>query len=157
VKAQLTDAGGKLLSENLYWHALAAHPDDLTTLDTLPVVTLDAAVARKDVDGVATLTVTLKNSSATPALMTHLQLHEKQSGARVLPVFSSDNYVSLMPGESKTVTITADVKDLRGDALVLVDGWNVTVKAAAGIAPNLNAQPDHWPETGLPFQTVGLR
>jgi hypothetical protein len=157
VQAELTDAGGKVLSENVYWHAVAAHPDDLTALNTLPEVTLDAAVARKDADGVATLTVTLKNTSATPALMTHLQLHEKQSGARVLPVFYSDNYVSLMPGEAKTVTITAAVKEVHGDALVLVDGWNVTVKAGAGIAQNVNAQPAHWPETGLPFQTVGLR
>jgi hypothetical protein len=157
VKAELADAGGKVLSENVYWHAVAAHPDDLTALDTLPEVTLDAAVARKDADGVATLTVTLKNTSATPALMTHLQLHEKQSGARVLPVFYSDNYVSLMPGEAKTVTITAAVKEVHGDALVLVDGWNVTVKAGAGIEQNVNAQPAHWPETGLPFQTVGLR
>ncbi len=157
VKAELMDASGKLLSENVYWHAVAGHPDDLTALDTLPLVTLDGSVMRKDADGVATLTVTLKNTSATPALMTHLQLHEKQSGTRVLPVFYSGNYVSLMPGESKTVTITADMKELRGEALVLVDGWNVTVKAAAGIAPNVNAQPDHWPETGLPFQTAGLR
>jgi hypothetical protein len=25
------------------------------------------------------------------------------------------------------------------------------------IAPNVEAQPGHWPVTGLPYQTVGLR
>jgi hypothetical protein len=47
------------------------------------------------------------------------------------------------------------------DALVMVDGWNTTVAAASAkgvaIAPNLDAQPGHSPETGLPFQTEGLR
>jgi len=35
------------------------------------------------------------------------------------------------------------------------------LKPAAGkgvsIAPNVDADPEHWPATGLPFQTVGLR
>lgn len=38
--------------------------------------------------------------------MAHLQLRRKSSGERVLPVFYSDNYVSLAPGESRTVTTT---------------------------------------------------
>jgi hypothetical protein len=41
------------------------------------------------------------------------------------------------------------------------DGWNVTVAPAsfkgAAVAPNLDADPAHSPETGLPFQAVGLR
>jgi hypothetical protein len=45
--------------------------------------------------------------------------------------------------------------------MLVFDGWNVTVAASAqkdvSIAPNLDAQPEHSPETGLPFQTVGLR
>jgi len=44
---------------------------------------------------------------------------------------------------------------------VVVDGWNVDVEAAsaAGVSVGLNvdAQVSHWPVTGLPFQTVGLR
>jgi hypothetical protein len=43
----------------------------------------------------------------------------------------------------------------------MVDGWNTTVAPASSkgvaIAPNLDAQPAHSPETGLPFQTEGLR
>ena len=45
--------------------------------------------------------------------------------------------------------------------LVTVDGWNVTVAPASShgvsIAPDLDAQPSHWPVTGLPFATTGLR
>jgi hypothetical protein len=39
-----------------------------------------------------------------------------------------DNYISLLPGESRALTITAATADLNGDApLLVVDGWNVTV------------------------------
>jgi Exo-beta-D-glucosaminidase Ig-fold domain len=74
----------------------------------------------------------------------------------VLPVYYSDNYLSLVPNESRTITIEAATADLKGEAaLVLVDGWNVVVSAssAAGvdIAPNVGAQVDHWPVTGLPM------
>ena len=49
-----------------------------------------------------------------------------QSGARVLPTFYSDNYVSLLPGESKTIFIrckTADLADT--DAKLNLDGFNI--------------------------------
>jgi hypothetical protein len=93
--------------------------------------------------------------------MTHLQLRNKLSGERILPVYPSDNYISLVPDETRTITLQAAASTLKGDALVVVDGWNVSVTPSAApgvsIAPNIEAQPDHWPVTGLPFQTVALR
>jgi Exo-beta-D-glucosaminidase Ig-fold domain len=89
-------------------------------------------------------------------LMAHVQLRRKKSGERVLPVYYSDNYVSLAPNESRTITIEAATADLKGDAgLVLLDGWNVgvTASSAAGadVALNVEAQVDHWPVTGSPM------
>jgi hypothetical protein len=94
--------------------------------------------------------------------MAHLQLRREHSGERVLPVFASDNYVSLVGDETRTITLEADASEFKGeDALVVVDGWNVSVapasSAAVSVAPNVDAQPDHWPTTGLPYQTTGLR
>jgi hypothetical protein len=94
--------------------------------------------------------------------MAHLQLRRQTSGERVLPAYASDNYITLLPGESRTIQIEADLSSFKGeDALVVVDGWTVTVdpasSAGVSIAPNVEAQPDHWPATGLPFQRVGLR
>jgi beta-mannosidase len=78
----------------------------------------------------------------------------------VLPVYYTDNYVSLAPNESVTIGIEAASSDLKGDApLVVVDGWNVglTTSSSSGgdIAINTNAQVDHWPVTGLPMISNG--
>jgi Exo-beta-D-glucosaminidase Ig-fold domain len=83
-------------------------------------------------------------------------LRRKRSGERVLPVYYSDNYVSLLPNESKTITIEAATPDLKGeDALVVVDGWNGRVvagtAAGVGIETNGEALVEHWPVTGLPM------
>jgi hypothetical protein len=162
LRLELHDAAGKLVSSNFYWLGQPEHPDDLTALDSLPVVTLDAKVERKDQEGKRVVTVTLHNPTANLAVMAHLQLRRQHSGERVLPAFASDNYISLVPGESRTVSIEADLSAFQGqDALVVVDGWNVSVTPASSegvsIAPNIDAQPSHSPSTGLPFQTTGLR
>ena len=132
VEVELRDAQHKLLSENFYWRADPAHPDDLRALDTLPRVTLTADATRRDAGGKCFLSVTLHNPSKSVALMAHLQLRRAKSGARVLPVFYSDNYVSLLPGEVRPVTVEASLSDMGGEApLLALDGWNVTVKPTA--------------------------
>jgi beta-mannosidase len=110
-------------------------------------VTLNAKIARHDASGKVLLEVTLTNPTSHIAVMTHLQLRNQRTNERVLPVFYSDNYVSILPGESKTLTIEAPGSQLSSDQpLVVVDGWNVSVNPAsmstnggAAIAPNANA------------------
>jgi hypothetical protein len=160
LKLDLRDAQGKVISSNFYWHKLA-NLDDLTGLNNLPAVTLNAQAQSAEAGGTRTVTVTLTNPSKNIALMAHLQLRRK-SGDRVLPVSYSDNYVSLVPGDSKTITIQADTSQFNGeDALVVVDGWNVSVAPAnftgVSIAPNLDAMPENSPDTGFAVATEGLR
>jgi hypothetical protein len=83
-------------------------------------------------------------------------LRRAGSPDRVLPVYYSDNYVFLLPDESKTITIEAALSDLKGGKpLVVVDGWNIGVTPAsspdAEVALNEDAQVAHWPVTGLPI------
>jgi beta-mannosidase len=157
VRLQLKDASGAVLSENFYWRGLAQHPDDLTALDSLKPVKLEAKATRGEGSRKDSfkITVTLHNPAKQIALMTHVQLRHGKDGERVLPVYASDNYVSLVPGESKTITIEADTAQLKGEAPALtVDGWNVSVGSAGSEVPvttNVNAQVDHWPVTGLPI------
>jgi hypothetical protein len=156
VKLELRDTDGKLLSENFYWRAQPEHQDDLKALGEMPTVTLDAKVSRREVEGKSFFDVTLHNPGTQIALMTHVQLRRKGSDERVLPVYYSDNYISLVPNESRTITIEAATSDLKGEAAhVLVDGWNVDVVASSSasgdIGLNVGAQMDHWPVTGLPI------
>jgi hypothetical protein len=161
VRLQLRDPKGKVLSRNLYWKPDPANGEDLTPLDQLPVMHLTGTVTRHDANRRVLLDVTLNNPGETMALMAHLQLRCKTSGERVLPVFYSDNYISLAPGESRTVTIDAAEAALKGDTpLVVLDGWNVDIapvtNADSALATNVDAEVSHWPATGLPMITAGL-
>src|SRR5882672_1506698 len=121
-KLQMFDAAGKLVSDNFYWlsgkedtldwkhrrdtvYTPQAEFGDLSGLESLPEVAVKAAVvrlARTEKSGSAT--VELANPSTSIAFMMRLHLVDA-SGNDVVPVFWSDNYVSLLPGESRTVTV----------------------------------------------------
>ena len=151
IKLNFTDASGKLLSTNFYWQHVSQ--DQFDGLMKLPRVALDADAASRIEGDNTIVTVTLHNNTSHVALLTHLQLHQKKRGKRVLPVFYSDNYISLVPGESTTVSIEAATKGFQGDQpLVEVDGFNVDVKPVDGpvsIEENLNALPSHWPASDI--------
>jgi beta-mannosidase len=151
VKLDLLDNSANVLSTNFYWQNVAQ--DDFTGLQGLPIVALNVSATSLEQGGSTLLKVSVGNPTQTVALMAHLQLRRKASGKRVLPVFYSDNYVSLVPGESRTITIEAATKDLKGEApLIVVDGYNIDVKpmdAVVSIAPNYSAQPERSPSTNI--------
>ncbi len=154
VQLRLQDAQGKLLSENFYWRGIPRQEDDLGSLDSLPVVGLNARVTRHDADGKCLLDVTLENPTDRVALMAHVQLRRLASGERVLPVYYSSNYLSFAPHETKTLTVEAALADLKGEKpLLVLDGWNVGVNAVTSaevdVALNKQAQVASWPTTGL--------
>jgi len=58
--------------------------------------------------------------------MVRLKVSGKKSGKRILPVIFSDNYVSLMPGERRTIKIELQNADTRGEKpVVLAEGVNL--------------------------------
>ena len=150
MKLELRDAAGKLVSDNFYWRALPANAVDYTALDKIASAQLDAKITRHDANGKCLLDVTLSNPTKVIAVMAHIQLRRADNKARVLPVYYSENFVSLLPGESRTISVEADAKNLGGaQPLVMLDGWNVMVKnqsfSGASIALNTNAQPGGEP------------
>jgi len=59
-------------------------------------------------------------------MMIRLKVVGNTSGKRILPVFYSDNYVSLMPGETKTITMKLKDEDTGGQKpLVNITGFNI--------------------------------
>jgi hypothetical protein len=131
VQQVLRRADGTVASRNVYWRA--ADDAGLRALNSLaPVdlaITVTSAAAGADQRAVS---VTLRNPSPTPALATKLTLVDT-AGVRILPAFYSDNYVSLLPGEARTVTIAWPAKTPDGAATpdrarIAVRGWNLREK-----------------------------
>ncbi len=125
VKLELRDEHKRLISSNFYWRN-RTDANDLTALNGLPSVALRTSIKRRSKDGKVYVDVTLENPAKVVALMTHLQLRNARTNQRVLPVFYSDNYISLVPGEKRTLTVEAAVRDLGPEAPILaLDGWNI--------------------------------
>src|SRR6266511_4626599 len=129
IRLQLKDSGGAVVSNNLYWYSTS--PDvlgnrstwyktavksyaNLTGLNSLasnPNVT--ATAARTAAGGQDTVTITLQNTSTTNlAFFVRPEVTAGNGGNEVLPVSYTDNYVSLWPGESTTITATYQTSDL---------------------------------------------
>ena len=68
-------------------------------------------------------TATLQNVSNLIAFFAELKLLDKKSGKTILPIFWEDNYISLLPGEKRTIeAIFPATKD---QAVLTINGWNL--------------------------------
>ena len=123
VKLELRDASGQFVSDNLYW--LAANSADYRELDQLAPATVTATTEKSTNSGHSVHEVVrLQNRSNVPALETKLTLLDSK-GERILPVYYSDNYVSLLPGESREITIDYASTPEQGVSQLAIRGWNV--------------------------------
>ncbi|MBR0333083.1 MAG: hypothetical protein IIX20_06175, partial [Alistipes sp.] len=93
----------------------------------MPKVELEQIVAiEKTSEQTWSGTVVVKNNSQTPALMIRINLLGEEDGDQILPVFYSDNYFSLLPGEQKSVSFRFKDEDTRGTTpKIVVTGYNV--------------------------------
>lgn len=143
LRLQLHDSGGKLLSDNFYWlstkadvldwekkqdtvYTPQAEFGDLSGLNTLPETKLEITAAKEGQGGKAGMRVSVRNPSANIVFMAHLRVTRGKGGEDLTPIFWSDNYFSLLPGEQREITASYDAADLNGKAAVVeVDGYNV--------------------------------
>ncbi|MFD9699899.1 discoidin domain-containing protein [Lentzea sp. NPDC059081] len=100
LRLTLTDAGGAVLSENTYWRYRT--DTAMRALNQVPYTQL-ATTLSADKNG---YTAVVRNTGKTVAAMVRLSLRERNGTDRVLPTLYSDNYFWLLPGESRTVTIS---------------------------------------------------
>ena len=125
---KLKNDSGNLIEENFYW--LSTKEDmldfenslwfvtpikeygDFTALNSLSDVQLDVSHNFDLKDKESQIHVTLTNPSDKIAFFVELQVVGNRSGRTVLPVFWEDNYVSLLPGETKRLSATFATKDL---------------------------------------------
>lgn len=122
---QLMDEHKNLISENFYWF-----PDEkgqysgLQKMKQAPVI---LSAAHKG-DGRVEVTIT-NPAGNTIAFFNRVALLEAESGRRVLPAFYDDNYISVLPGASKTITIE-HTRPGRDGLAVGIRGWNVPAQTA---------------------------
>ncbi|MGC8552634.1 MAG: glycosyl hydrolase 2 galactose-binding domain-containing protein [Phycisphaerae bacterium] len=126
VRLQLHDAAGTFISDNFYWHG--RKNDNLRAMNRMPDAALAVEVKRAKRLMFAA-SVTVSNPNRTPAIaikLTPRKDHAQGPQSRILPAFISDNYFSLMPGESKTVSVEFYAQDAGGAAPMLeLSGWNI--------------------------------
>jgi hypothetical protein len=123
VALKVVDAAGAPVSDNVYWWA--KDEASLRELNGLPQATLtsSATVATEGAERKATVKIT--NAGTTPALMVKLTLKDA-TGARILPAYYSENYVSLLPGEQRTITVGFPAGQAK--AAVGLRGWNLATE-----------------------------
>lgn len=112
VKLSLKDKNGLLLSENLYWQC--SQHEDFSSLASLPKVKLDKKVTITEKGDELKILVTLKNNTHLLSFFNRLKLCTQIEGEEILPTFWNDNYITLFPGEEKTVTAIVHKSDKIG-------------------------------------------
>jgi hypothetical protein len=123
VKLRLLDRG-TVVSENFYWSAGKGFP--CTALNALPGASVAGSAVRNNGAAETILTATLRNGPGAIAFMIRLKVVRSRSGGRVLPSFFDDNFFSLLPGESRRVTIRIPNPSLAGEQpRLLQEGWNL--------------------------------
>jgi len=115
IKLKLKDAQGKLLSDNFYWRS--NNKADYTALNSLPQVKLKVNTKTKKVDGKYMMDAVITNPASSPAVAFAIraQAVKASNGEEILPVFTNDNYFSLLPGESKDIHIEFDATVIGND------------------------------------------
>ncbi|MGA9453388.1 MAG: sugar-binding domain-containing protein, partial [Verrucomicrobiia bacterium] len=117
--------GAEIISDNFYWSS--GKGESCSDLNKLPNVTLPATASRFDNGQTCRVRVRISNPTRTVALMIRLKVRRDRSGDRILPVFYSDNYFSLLPGGTRDVTLEFAKASLAGESpKVFEEGWNVS-------------------------------
>ncbi|MFY9805064.1 MAG: sugar-binding domain-containing protein [Candidatus Acidiferrales bacterium] len=143
VALELQSSDGKIVSRNFYW--LSSKPntyewakttyrftpvssyEDLTALQTLPDANVEATGSLLPGPDGPVAHVLLKNSSDHLAFQIRLGIRKSGQTADILPVFWDDNYIELMPGESRELTARyLPDTPVFGGAELTISGWNIS-------------------------------
>jgi hypothetical protein len=117
--------GKEVLDDNVYWSS--CKNGSCTNLDQLPRVALPVTASKADDGQTCRLAVHVSNPTPNVALMIRLKVIRANSGERALPIYYEDNYFSLLPGESRAISIQFATVNLEGGQPKLaIEGWNVT-------------------------------
>ncbi|MGC1170345.1 MAG: hypothetical protein WA886_15690, partial [Candidatus Acidiferrales bacterium] len=157
VALELQSSDGKIVSRNFYW--LSSKPntyewakttyrftpvssyEDLTALQTLPEANIESTGSLLPGPDGPVAHVLLKNTSDHLAFQIRLGIRKSSQPGEILPVFWDDNYIELMPGESRELTARyLPSTPVFGGVELTVSGWNIApatipLKEGRGLPP----------------------
>ena len=151
LKLDLRDAAKATISSNFYWlsakrnmyewhktdykYTPVSSYEDLTALNDLPKAKLLVTSSIQFGQANSEVTVKVTNPSDHLAFQVYAAVRRASTQDEIRPVLWSDNYIELMPGESRELTASIDSMAARQGRLELaVDGWNVA-PAIVAVSP----------------------
>jgi exo-1,4-beta-D-glucosaminidase len=136
LKLELRDSEGRIVSQNFYWvPAKLAQLDwakttyvntpalsyaDMRDLSSLPRTSVQWSTRRERGE----IAVDLRNSGNSVAFFLHLRAVKAGTDEEIVPIFWNDNFVSLMPGDARALTVSG-LPDAKEEVEIKLDGWNV--------------------------------
>lgn len=139
IRLVLQDSSGHPVASSFYWRSKDRYQgastmtgpavsgfQQLNELEKVQLETTSVLVMQTGnrQQGNRMLRVKLSNRSPTLSFFTQLKLQDGK-GKSILPAFYSDNFINLLPGESRTISIRFDREDVTGKEVdLLTDGWN---------------------------------
>jgi exo-1,4-beta-D-glucosaminidase len=146
VRAVLMDAASRVLAENVYWESVTddelgeAENDqqfktslakwaDMSALNTMPRADLDVSTEVTEANRERKIAITLANPTGHVAFFVRAEVTRGTDGEEILPITYDDNYITVFPHETRTITATfrRSVPTEPTPAL-RVEGYNVAKK-----------------------------
>jgi hypothetical protein len=115
------------LSDNVYWQSQTRA--DLQRLNELKAQTVEMTARGREAGADMLVTVRLINSGNAPILNAKITMLD-EAGRRVLPVYYSDNYITLLPGEARELDIRCP-PGTSPCSRVALRGWNIVQREVA--------------------------
>jgi exo-1,4-beta-D-glucosaminidase len=139
VKLELHDHAGRLMSENFYWvptqlaqldwnkstyvNTPAIRYADMRDLASIQSTQVKVSARKGPQPG--EIAVEVQNRESSVAFFLHLRAVKTNTDEEIAPVFWDDNFISLLPGETKVLTVRG-LPVNNTDIDIKLDGWNVS-------------------------------
>ncbi len=122
LRLKLTDNGNHKLDENLYW--LSKSGGSYQKLNDLQQTTLECKIVSASNGEKSVL---IQNHGSETAFFLRLKIWRGKGDELALPVYFTDNYITLFPGESKEIGIDLshlNVSESSAPLWIETEGWN---------------------------------
>ena len=121
LRLKLTDQENRTNDENFYW--LAGPGKNYERLNELKLTILESELKST---ATGEKSVVIRNKSTETAFFVRLKVLKEKGGELALPVFFTDNYITLFPGESREIGVDCTLLPEPSKSLWFeVEGWNV--------------------------------